>query len=98
MPTFAYPNATDFVGLMSHNNAISNGMFGNSILIVIFSMTFILLMGGFGGPKKAFVVASWLTFMVSMPLAALGVVNSAYPLVLVAVGCISLIPLFFEDR
>jgi len=98
MPTFAYPNATNFVQLMDYNNSVSNNMFGSSILVMAFAITFITLMGLVGGPKKAFVVASWLTFMLSIPLAAIGVVNSAYPIVLIALGCISLVPLFFGDR
>lgn len=95
---FEYPNATDFVGLMNYNNSVSNQMFGNGILIMIFMIMFITLMGLIGGPKKAFVVASWVTFMLSVPLAAIGVVNSAYPIVLVALGCISILPLFFGER
>jgi len=96
--SFAYPNATDFVGLMNYNNSVSNYMFGNSILIMTFAITFIGLMGYAGGPKKAFIVASWVTFLLSVPLAALGVVNTAYPIILIALGCISLVPLFFGDR
>jgi len=93
---FAYPSCSDIMCLFAYDNTVSGGIFGNMVLVAIFVMLFITLMGR--DMVKAFTAAAWVTFLASAPLAALGLINQGYPILLLALAGISLIPLFLGRK
>jgi hypothetical protein len=87
-----YSNGTEVNGLGSfiqYTNYIVNDYLGMAILLLIFLLTF-----GFslvGGTKKALLVSSFITFLLSIPLVRMGIVPIFIPIaliVLVIIGAI----------
>lgn len=93
---FPYPSCSDFVCLFAYDNTVTGGIFGNMILVAIFAIIFITLMGR--DMVKAFTAAAWVTFLASTPLAVLGLINQGYPILLLVLAGISLIPMFLGRK
>jgi len=66
-------NVTGFVELMLYDNSITGGIFGISILLMIFFISFISLTAY--GVEKSFVPAIFMTFISSVFLAAMGLIS-----------------------
>ena len=86
--TYAYPNTTGPLDLFSYPNAVSNGLFWPLMLFVVFLTLFITLRQT-TTTMRAFASSSFITAMISIPLAGLSWVNPGVTfafLVLTAAG------------
>jgi hypothetical protein len=57
-------NLTGFDKIMQYNNTVTNDFFGVTLLMIVFSISFISLYGF--GKKPAFVASLWLTTVISI--------------------------------
>jgi hypothetical protein len=76
---YAYPNATDsesFFTLFRYVNTGVDGVFATGILFVIWAIA--ILAGKQFGTEKAFTYASFLAFVLALPLAVFGFINPSF--------------------
>ena len=73
--TYAAPNATDIVGILTYSNTVTGGWFWALIVIALFVMSFGVLIAR-NDAKKAFAAASFFSSIFSMILFVLDLVQT----------------------
>ena len=88
-----YPyNVTSFQDLLIYNNTVTNNMFGLSILVIVFFISFFTMLKF--GSKVSFASSMWLTTVVSVFLWILQLVNPDIMVVLTVITALSTVFLF----
>lgn len=89
-----FTNARDFVQVMVCNNGVTNNLFGASILLIVFAISFISMLGF--GQKNALVASLWLTTLVSTFLSTMtsGLINPDIMVLLTIISALSTLLLF----
>lgn len=91
---FGTPNATSGItGLMDYGNAVTNGFFGYSIILMVFVILYAALK--IHQSEKAFTVTSFVSLMVTILLAIGGWVSSASLALMIV---LLLVAIFIVDR
>jgi len=107
MPTeiYAPPTANDTVGffeIMSYINTTAGGLFFPVILLVVWLITFIsslLTSGVYSGRSAAggWTFASFITFVLAMPLSIMGVLDPKYMYLTVIFMAVGIVWVYLAD-
>lgn len=87
-----YYAARDFVQVGVCNNAITNGVFGNGILLIVFFISFITMLSF--GQKNSFIASLFITTLASVLLVIMQMVSADIMLLLTIVTALGTLLLF----
>ena len=72
---YAYPNATDLLGIFTYANTITENLFGTVIMFTIWVLLFLAM--GNQPPQKSLTAASFITVIVGALFWAAGIIGAA---------------------
>ena len=87
-----YQTSRSFQAVMICNNAVTNNMFGISILLMVFSIAIITML--YAGVKQALAASLWLTTLVSMLLWVLQLISPDIMVSMTVITALSTVFLF----
>ena len=87
-----FENVRDFQGLLIANNSVTNDLFGTSILVMIFFISFISMLPF--GQKNSLAASLWITTLCSVMLWVLQIFNPDYMVLLTIITALATIFLF----
>ena len=89
--TYAMPNAVNMSDLFLYPNTITNNMFWPGIVFTFFIVAYMAMRLGTRDGIEAFAGSSFVTMLVSLPLAALGYINPVISIVFLVFAAIGLL-------
>jgi hypothetical protein len=87
-----FQNSRNFVDIMVCNNAITNNLFGVSILTMVFFISFISMLSF--GQKNSLAASMWITTVVSVFLWGMQLINPEIMVALTVITALATIFLF----